>query len=56
VLLTVSDDVELFDLLLDLPELIDRGLSDKEIARRLELDDPKAVAYFRSRREDFGSI
>ena len=52
----IRDPIEQVDLLMDLRDLIGRGLSDAEIAHRLELKDPGEVAYFRSRAEDFGSI
>jgi hypothetical protein len=53
---TIRDDLELVDLLMDLPELIGKGFSDEEIARRLELADPLAVGYYRSRLDDFRSL
>jgi hypothetical protein len=44
------------DLLIDLRDLIGRGLDDNEIARRLEIDDPLTVACVRKRIDDFDSI
>lgn len=52
----IRDDIEQVDLLMDLQDLIGRGLSDEEIAHRLELKDPGAVAYFRSRAVEFRSF
>jgi hypothetical protein len=52
----IYDDMEQVDLLMDMRDLIDRGLTDEEIARRLELEAPGVVAYFRSRADDFRSI
>ena len=52
----VRDDIKTIDLLIDLRDLIGRGLSDEEIAQRLDLKNPKVVAYFRLRADDFGSI
>jgi hypothetical protein len=52
----IGDDAEQRDLLIDLRDLIGRGLNDQEIARRLEIDDPLVVAYFRTRNDDFNSI
>jgi hypothetical protein len=52
----IRDDIEHVDLLLDLQELIGRGLSDDEIARHLELSDPKVVAFVREQVDDFRSI
>lgn len=47
----VVDNAAYTDLLIDLQDLIARGLSDGEIARRLDLDDPLLVAAFRRESE-----
>jgi hypothetical protein len=52
----IGDGAEQRDLLIDLRDLIGRGLDDQEIARRLEIKDPLAVAFFRRRIDDFDSI
>ncbi len=46
------DDQALVDLQLDAQELIEKGMSDQEIANRLELD-VDAMAYFRERVQEF---
>jgi hypothetical protein len=52
----IFDDINYRDRLIDLRDLIARGLSDDEIAKRLEIPDPEAVAYFRTRSDGFGLI
>lgn len=49
----VCDDVTLVDLRLDLEDLISRGLSNEEIARRLGVDSPEAIAQVRGRLDEF---
>jgi hypothetical protein len=49
----IENDIQFRDMLLDLRALIDEGLSDEEIAKRLEIPEPEAVAYFRSRSDEF---
>ncbi|MCH8044526.1 MAG: hypothetical protein IID44_12490 [Planctomycetes bacterium] len=52
----IPDDMGSVDLRLDLEDLFKQGLSDEEITEKLELDSPDAVAYFRTRLEDFQGI
>lgn len=52
----VKHDFKYRDLLLDLKDLIARGLPDVEIARRLEIADPKAVAEFRRKWEELQQV
>jgi hypothetical protein len=53
---TARDDVDLRILVMDLEELVDKGLSDEDIADKLELSDPRSVADFRSRIADLRSL
>jgi hypothetical protein len=47
------DDFDSIDLRMDLKDLIARGFSDDEIARRLEFRDSKLVSHIRSRMNEF---
>jgi hypothetical protein len=53
---TAHDDVDLQTLVMDLEELVDKGLSDEEIAEKLELPDSRILADLRSRITDLRSI
>jgi hypothetical protein len=53
---TAQDDVDLHILVMDLEELVDKGLSDEEIAEKLELANPRIVADLRSRIADLRSL
>jgi hypothetical protein len=53
---TIRDDIAWTDLVMDLKDLINRGLSDQEIAEKLELESPTIVATIRMRITDFDSI
>jgi hypothetical protein len=52
----VGDNVAFADLLIDLRDLIARGLTDEEVARRLELADPEVVADFRRHSEELQAL
>jgi hypothetical protein len=52
----VEDDIDWTDLRMDLEDLIDKGLSDEAIAKKLELSSSGVVADFRMRMTDFRSI
>jgi hypothetical protein len=45
----IYDDSALLDLTMDASELIERGLSDAEIASKLEINDPSWLGYLRGR-------
>jgi len=45
----IPDHVSTFDLLMDIEDLLKRGLSDQEISQKLDLEDSALVAYYRSR-------
>jgi hypothetical protein len=53
---TVEGDIATAELLMDLNSLIGHGLSDNEVAAKLELNDPGLVAYYRSTREELQSL
>jgi hypothetical protein len=53
---TVDRDITIADLLMDLETLIDRGLSDDEVATKLELSDSGLVAYYRTRIKELRSL
>jgi hypothetical protein len=53
---TVDGDIETAELLMDINSLIDRSLSDNEVAAELDLNDPGLVAYYRSKIEDLRSL
>ncbi|OWK39762.1 hypothetical protein [Fimbriiglobus ruber] len=44
------------DMMIDLQELIAKGMPDEEIARRLELGDPELVADFRRHSEELQMV
>jgi hypothetical protein len=53
---TVRDGIDWTTLKMDLEEQIDKGLSDEDIAEKLELADPRIVADLRSRIADLRSL
>jgi hypothetical protein len=53
---TVRDEIDWTTLKMDLEEQIDKGLSDEDIAEKLELADPRTVADLRSRIADLRSL
>lgn len=52
----VTNDMRFTDMLIDLSDLIARGLPDEEIARRLDLDDPELVTNFRRHSEELRDV
>ena len=52
----IPDEIEQVDLMIDLKDLIGQGLSNEEIAERLELSNSEIVDYFRSRMDDLRNL
>ena len=52
----VESQIDYQDLVIDLKELIEKGLSDKEIADRMDIPDLENIADFRRRLDEFGEL
>jgi len=52
----VESQTDYQDLVIDLQELFEKGLSDREIADRMEIPDLEIIADFRRRLDEFGEL